>query len=242
MKIIIVGICILFLFLSLMSGLLIFKYKKDVKKTETFINSSSLVFFILLIIFYFLPNCLSLLENEFNVVQCYAYLFLMILLGMMILKFIMYFMSNKNSEFKNSLNISILSLLIVFIEGIYIYSIKNNTSDLLFLTVRYLIYNVLLSLSIIISYRKSKVNLMSCVKYLFIILAIFMVGFLLSFNGNFIFKDNLWLGSLVGIVIGMLIYLITYVYIPYFKQDNESKIKTYALIITSVIMVLVNML
>lgn len=242
MKILIVGICILFLLLSLISGLLVLKYKKDFKKTTIFINSSSLVFFILLIIFYFFPNCVSLLSTEYNAVQCYAHLFLMIILGIIILKIIMYFVSNKSDNVKNRLNISIVSLLIVFVEAIYIHSVKNNINDLLFLTIRYIAYNSLLSLSIFLSYKKSQVNINYYTRIISIFIMVLIISFLLSFKSNFIFKDNLLFGSLIGIIIGMIIYLVIYVYLPCFKQDNEPKIKTIAIIFASVIMVIVNLL
>ena len=81
-----VGACVsILLGISILFGLFIFKYKGDNKKLYSFIESLGLIGFVLLGVFYVLPECIGFLEDNYNLVQCDSYLFLMILLGILII-------------------------------------------------------------------------------------------------------------------------------------------------------------
>ena len=130
-----VGACVtILLAISIFFGLFIFKYKGENKKLYSFVESLGLISFVLLGIFYVLPECIGFLEGNYNLVQCYSYLFLMVLLGIFIIKIVMYFLPNKDNEL-NDLSysyviLSIIAVLLLFTEGIVVYNTKNSYLNL----------------------------------------------------------------------------------------------------------------
>ena len=90
-----VGACVIILLsISYLIGLLLFK-REDSKKLYSFVESLGLIYFVLLIIFYIFPSCIDFLGNNYNLIQSYFYLFLMILLGIFIVKTVIYFLPKK---------------------------------------------------------------------------------------------------------------------------------------------------
>lgn len=241
-----VGACVIILLsISYLIGLLLFK-REDSKKLYSFVESLGLIYFVLLIIFYIFPSCIDFLGNNYNLIQSYFYLFLMILLGIFIVKTVIYFLPKKN-KILDSLNSSyvllfIISALLLFIEGVFIYNNKSNYLNLFLLSVQLFIYNSFLGVIFVGNLKKHKFELIKCFKYLSFVSVFGLIGYLLSFNSNFLYKNSLFMGSLCGVFIGILSYLIIEVYIFYFRENSESNAKTLGLVVGGVLMLLFNLL
>lgn len=243
----IVSVCIVILLgISILLGLFVFKYNKDYKKLYSFIESMSIISLILLVVFYLLPECINFLGKEYNIVQSYAYLFLMLLLGIFILRMVLYFLSKDKNKSKDLSYSHVILLIIIsillFIEGALIYNAKSSWLSLSFLSIKFLLYNTILGITLSSDFKKKRFSIKKCVKYLFIISIFSLISYLLSYNNNFIYKNTFIIGSLLGVLIGMICYIIVKVYVLYFKNNNNSSAKTIGLIIGGVIFLLSNLL
>lgn len=242
-----VGACVsILLGISILVGLFIFKYKGDNKKLYSFIESLGLIGFVLLGVFYVLPECIGFLEGNYNLVQCYFYLFLMILLGILIIKIVMYFLPKRENEL-NDLSYSyvilaIIGVLLLFTEGIVVYNTKNSYLNLFLLLIKFFLYNSILGIVLGTNLKKHRFGLIKSFKCLLIISVFCIIGYLLSFNGNFLWKNSFVMGSVLGVIIGMLFYLVIRIYVGYFKENKNSSAKTLGLIVGGIVLLLSNLL
>ena len=242
-----VGACVsILLGISVLIGLYIFKYKGDNKKLYSFIESLGLIGFVLLGVFYVLPECIGFLEDNYNLVQCYSYLFLMILLGILIIKIVMYFLPRKENEL-NDLSYSyiilaIIGVLLLFIEGIFVYNTKNSYLNLFLLLIKFFLYNSIFGVVLVTNLKKHRLGVTRSFIGLFVISIFGIIGYLLSFNGNYLWKNGLIMGSILGVIIGILFYVIIRIYVGYFGENKNSSAKTLGLIVGGIILLLSNLL
>lgn len=242
-----VGACMsILLGISILVGLFIFKYKGDNKKLYSFIESLGLIGFVLLGVFYVLPECIGFLEDNYNLVQCYSYLFLMILLGILIIKIVMYFLPKRENEL-NDLSYShvilaIIGVPLLFTEGIVVYNTKNSYLNLFLLLIKFFLYNSIFGVVLVTNLKKHRFGLIKSFKGLIIIFVFCLIGYLLSFNGNFLWKNSFVMGSVLGVIIGMLFYLVIRIYVGYFKENKNSSAKTLGLIVGGIVLLLSNLL
>ena len=242
-----VGACVsILLGISILVGLFIFKYKGDNKKLYSFIESLGLIGFVLLGVFYVLPECIGFLEDNYNLVQCYSYLFLMILLGILIIKIVMYFLPRKENEL-NDLSYSyiilaIIGVLLLFIEGIFVYNTKNSYLNLFLLLIKFFLYNSIFGVVLVTNLKKHRLGVTRSFIGLFVISIFGIIGYLLSFNGNYLWKNGLIMGSILGVIIGILFYVIIRIYVGYFGENKNSSAKTLGLIVGGIVLLLSNLL
>ena len=242
-----VGVCsIILLGSSILLGLLVFKYAGDNKKLYSFVDSMVLIGFVLLGIFYLFAECINFLEGNYNLVQCYSYLFLMVLLGIFVIKVILYFLPKKEdraSDFIYSYVIlSLIGALIIFIEGVIVYNTKGNYLNLFLLFVKFFLYNFVLGSVLSTNFKKHHFGLIKSFKYLLGVSIFGIFGYLISFNENFLYKNSLFMGSILGVLIGILFYVIIVIYVDYFKENKNSTAKTLGLVVGGIILLLSNLL
>ncbi len=242
-----IGACVIItLGIAIFLGLLIFKFDGNNKKLYSFIDSMGLIGFVLLGIFYVLPECMGFLDDNYNLIQCYSYLFLMILLGVFLIRVVLYFLPKKKDAISDlSYSYVILlfvSLLLIFIEGVMVYTTKGNYLNLTFLFIKFFLYNLVLGIVLVTNFKKHRFDLTKSFKGLTIVFVFGIIGYFLSFNGNFLYKNSLIMGSILGVILGMLFYIVIRIYVEYFKENKNSPAKTVGLIVGCIVLLLSNLL
>ena len=241
--------CIFLLF----GSLIVFKTKNN-DKVVTFSVSIGLIVLILLVIFHLLPECIETLSSEFNDIQSYAYIFLMILIGMSFLKILDYFVPEHHHHEKNGKDcvnnlehiakVTCIALLLHnFVEGMALYTttISSIKSGVL-LALGIGLHNVPLGLTITSSFYKENGNVKKTLFYVILLgLSTFVgaVGISLFKNLN---SNMLLTGTIFGITIGMILYIVCFELWHHFKHSENSKIKTLGLLVGGLLMLITTIL
>lgn len=243
------------LLLSIVTGLfllvgtfIVFKSKNS-EKVVTFSVSIGLIVLILLSVFHLIPEAFEFLSGKFTSLQSYAYLFLMILVGMIILKVLDYFIpehdsDNKANNLKHIALITFFALFIHnFIEGMALYmgtlsSIKTG----IMLCIGIALHNVPLGLTISSAFYKENKNKFKTVMYIIILGLSTFMGALSILVFDKLSNSSFSFGTILGITVGMIMYILVFELWPVFRESKYVKLKVAGLLIGGAIMLLTTLL
>lgn len=180
-----------------------------------------------LIVFDLLPECFEAIGDRFGILISIFVVLLLVLFGILILKFLDYFIPDHDTHNKNNLIhvgfITSLALVIHnFLEGMVIYTSFNG--DIRFgilLGLGVAMHNIPLGMSITSFFYekgKNKALLLS----LIVSLSTF-VGSLFAFCFNGVFIDEFVSGIILSITLGMLVYIVLFELLPHIMEEKKNK-------------------
>ena len=211
---------------TLIGSIIVIKTNNS-KKIVNFSISIGFGVLVSLIVLDLLPECFESFYDKFNFVGAFLIIFLLVLMGIIILKILDKFIPDHDVHDKNNLIhvglITSLALVIHnFLEGMVIYTSYNGEVRFgILLGLGVAMHNIPLGMSIT-SFFYEKGRGKALLLSLIVSLSTF-IGGLFAFIFKGIFIDEIISGILLSITLGMLVYIVLFELLPHIIEEKDKK-------------------
>jgi len=238
---------VLAIILTLVVGLFIglgsyisFKIKNK-KKMLMFANSLAITVLIILSANNLFPEAIKLLNTRFTCYQSIYMIVLMVMFGIVLLRFIDLFIPDHGKgSLKNIVAMTSIALIIHnIIEGMGLYSsfLVAISLGLLF-SIGIAAHNFALGLSLSTQMYHSTKNKRTTILLMGILSVSTLLGALLMFNFGNVLNDKIVLGMILGITTGMIIYIVFFELLKQVLKTFDKKISLLGIIAGILIMLI----
>lgn len=230
-------------------GMLITYFTKNNDRFIQFSISTAFGVIITLIIFELLPESIEYIGENYSNVTTYLLVFLLAFLGIVILKVLDHFIPDHELEHKHKKDIdnnlfhigfvaSIALILHNVIEGMAIYSSISTGFDLGILVMLGVgLHNIPMGMVLASTLSKSNSSKKKKIFFLtFVTLSTFIGGIIMA-SLHFLIS-NLFLGILLSITLGMLIYIAVFELLGEILEAHDNKISTIGILVGVLIFII----
>lgn len=223
----------------LIGGVIPFFFKNQ-EKLHSFSIGLSIGVLALMLILDLIPESFEILKSNYSVFGTILLMILVSILGIFLVKLLDNFIPEHN-EFKSS-HVALVTSIALFIhnliEGMALFATcETDIHTGMFLVLGVSMHNFALGLSIASEYYTHEANKKKLFVLLLFLMISTLVGGILMALFNTYLENNLILGIILSITIGMIIYIVVFELIPHFIELKNKKPSIKGLIFGVVLMV-----